>query len=102
MRHLSEALEKHEDQIVVREKMFLKHARYLTITDGDEEVPNLSRAVVILCRRNDVLYTSAERQQQLEAPFTSFPGWNCVVSSKDGTINVPEQFRGEAHCSICC
>ncbi|KAL2642208.1 hypothetical protein R1flu_009795 [Riccia fluitans] len=76
MRRLSEALEKHEDQIVVREKMFLKHVRYLTVTYGDEEAPpDLSRAAVILCRRNDVLYTSAERQQQLEAPFTSFPDW---------------------------
>ncbi|KAL2635457.1 hypothetical protein R1flu_006936 [Riccia fluitans] len=67
MRRLCEALEEHEDQIVVREKMFLKHAKYLTITDGNEEASNLSRAAVILCRRNDVLYTSAERQQQLEA-----------------------------------
>ncbi|KAL2607969.1 hypothetical protein R1flu_026542 [Riccia fluitans] len=63
MWHFSEALEEHEDHIVVWEKMFLKHARYLTVTDGDEEAPNLSRAVVILCRRNDVLYTSAEQQQ---------------------------------------
>ncbi|KAL2649925.1 hypothetical protein R1flu_018053 [Riccia fluitans] len=63
MFRLFEALEEHEDQIVVREKMFLKHARYLTVTHGDEEAPpDLSRAVVILCHRNDVLYTSAERQ----------------------------------------
>ncbi|KAL2620848.1 hypothetical protein R1flu_001053 [Riccia fluitans] len=62
MRHLSEALEEHEDQIVVREKMFLKHDKYLTITDGDDEAPDLSRAVVILCHRNDDLYTWAERQ----------------------------------------
>ncbi|KAL2624032.1 hypothetical protein R1flu_008277 [Riccia fluitans] len=90
MRHLCEALEEHEDQIVVREKTFLKHARYLTIKNGDEKVSDLSRAAVILCCRNDVLYTSAERQQQLEVPFTSFFGWNCVVSSEGGTINVPE------------
>ncbi|KAL2608407.1 hypothetical protein R1flu_026980 [Riccia fluitans] len=83
--------------------MFLKHARYLMVTHGDEEVPpDLSRTVVILCRRNDVLYTLAERQHQLDRPFTSFPGWNYVVSSEGGTINVPEQFRGGAHCSICC
>ncbi|KAL2635650.1 hypothetical protein R1flu_007129 [Riccia fluitans] len=92
----SEALEEHEDQIVVREKMFLKDARYLTVTHGDEKAPpDLSRAVVILCHRNDVLYTSAERQEQLDWPFTSFPGWNCVVSSEGDTINVLEQFRGE-------
>ncbi|KAL2621524.1 hypothetical protein R1flu_001729 [Riccia fluitans] len=60
MRKLSDALEEHEDQIVVLEKMFLKHTKYLTIIDGDEEVPDLSRAVVILCRRNNVQYTSAE------------------------------------------
>ncbi|KAL2629836.1 hypothetical protein R1flu_014522 [Riccia fluitans] len=96
MMHLFEALEEHEDQIVVLEKMFLKHARYLTVTDGDEEEPpHLSKAVVILCRRNDVLYTSVERQQQLEAPFTSFSDWNCVVSFEGGTINVPEKFKGE-------
>ncbi|KAL2649587.1 hypothetical protein R1flu_017715 [Riccia fluitans] len=54
---LTEALEEHEDQIMVREKMFLKHARYLTVTVGDEEVPpDISRAAVVLCRRNDVLY----------------------------------------------
>ncbi|KAL2611926.1 hypothetical protein R1flu_023618 [Riccia fluitans] len=58
----SEALEEHEDQIVVREKLFLKHARYLTVTVGDKEAPlDISRAAVVLCRRNDVLYTSAER-----------------------------------------
>ncbi|KAL2651286.1 hypothetical protein R1flu_019414 [Riccia fluitans] len=103
MFRLSEALEEHEDPIVVREKMFLKHARYLTVTHGDEEAPpDLSRAAVILCFRNDVLYTSAEWQQQLDRPFTSFPGWNCIVSSEGGTINMPEQFRGGAHCSICC
>ncbi|KAL2633152.1 hypothetical protein R1flu_004631 [Riccia fluitans] len=62
MRRLWEALEEHEDQIVFREKMFLKHAKYFTITYGDEEAPDLSRAIVILCCRNDVLYTSAERQ----------------------------------------
>ncbi|KAL2608320.1 hypothetical protein R1flu_026893 [Riccia fluitans] len=63
MFRLSKELEEHEDQIVVREKMFLKHARYLTVTHGDEEAPpDLSRAVVILCHRNDVLYTSAKRQ----------------------------------------
>ncbi|KAL2613526.1 hypothetical protein R1flu_025218 [Riccia fluitans] len=96
MYHLSKVLEEHEDQIVVREKMFLKHARYLTITDGDEEVPpDLSRAAVILCRRNDVLYTSGERQQQLDRPFTNFPGCNYAMSSEGGTINVPKQFRGE-------
>ncbi|KAL2613347.1 hypothetical protein R1flu_025039 [Riccia fluitans] len=96
MRRLSEVLEEHEDQIVVRGKMFLKHARYLTVTNGDEEAPPyLSRIAMIMCHRNDVLYTSVERQQQLEVPFTSFPGWNCVVSSEGGTINVPEQFRGE-------
>ncbi|KAL2644488.1 hypothetical protein R1flu_012075 [Riccia fluitans] len=95
MRKLSDALEEHEDQIMVREKMFLKHAKYLTITDGDEEVPDVSRAIVILCRRNDVLYTSAERQQHLEVPFTSFLGWNSTMSSEGGTINVPEQFRRE-------
>ncbi|KAL2628926.1 hypothetical protein R1flu_013612 [Riccia fluitans] len=33
---LIEALEEHEDRIVVREKMFLKHMRYLTVTIGDE------------------------------------------------------------------
>ncbi|KAL2642926.1 hypothetical protein R1flu_010513 [Riccia fluitans] len=88
---LSEALEEHEDQIVVREKTFLKHVRYLTVTHGDEEAPlDLSKAAMILCRRNDVLYTSAERQQQLDRPFTSFPGWNYTVSSEGGTINVPE------------
>ncbi|KAL2623985.1 hypothetical protein R1flu_008230 [Riccia fluitans] len=93
---LTEALEEHEDQILVREKMFLKHAKYLTVTVGDEEAPSdISKAVVVLCRRNDVLYTSAERQEQLDRPFTSFPGWNCAVSSEGGTINVPEQFRGE-------
>ncbi|KAL2609328.1 hypothetical protein R1flu_027901 [Riccia fluitans] len=96
MFHLSEALEEHDDQIVVREKMFLKHARYLTVTHGDEEAPlDLSKAAVILCHRNDVLYTSAKRQQQLDRPFTSFSGWNCVVSSEGGTINVQEQFREE-------
>ncbi|KAL2652697.1 hypothetical protein R1flu_020825 [Riccia fluitans] len=36
---LTEALEEHEDQILVREKMFLKHAKYLTVTVGDEEAP---------------------------------------------------------------
>ncbi|KAL2653193.1 hypothetical protein R1flu_021321 [Riccia fluitans] len=36
---LIEALEEHKDQIVIREKMFLKHARYLTVTVGDEEAP---------------------------------------------------------------
>ncbi|KAL2630733.1 hypothetical protein R1flu_015419 [Riccia fluitans] len=79
--------------------MFLKHAKYLTVTDGDEEAPDLSRAAVILCRRNDILYTSAERQQQLEAPFTSFSGWNYAVSFEGSTINVLEQFRGE-HISL--
>ncbi|KAL2629072.1 hypothetical protein R1flu_013758 [Riccia fluitans] len=99
---LTEALEEHEDQILVREKMFLKHAKYLTVTVGDEEAPpDISKAVVVLCRRNDVLYTSAERQEQLDRPFTSFPGWNCAVSSEDGTINVPEQFREGIVCSIC-
>ncbi|KAL2631173.1 hypothetical protein R1flu_015859 [Riccia fluitans] len=99
--------EEHEDQIVVREKMFLKHARYLTITVGDEEAPpNISRAAVILCHRNDILYTSAERQEQLDGPFTSFPDWNCAMSSEGGTINVPAQFRGE-QCALfvkcpCC
>ncbi|KAL2633715.1 hypothetical protein R1flu_005194 [Riccia fluitans] len=98
---LTEALEEHEDQILVREKMFLKHAKYLTVTVGDEEAPpDISKAAVVLCRRNDVLYTSAERQEQLDRPFTSFPGWNCPVSSEGGTINVPEQFRGTV-CSIC-
>ncbi|KAL2611940.1 hypothetical protein R1flu_023632 [Riccia fluitans] len=93
---LTEALEEHEDQILVREKMFLKHAKYLTVTVGDEEAPpDISKAAVVLCRSNDVLYTSAERQEQLDRPFTSFPGWNCAVSSEGGTINVPEQFRGE-------
>ncbi|KAL2619908.1 hypothetical protein R1flu_000113 [Riccia fluitans] len=91
------------DWIVVWEKMFLKHARYLTVIDEDEEAPpDVSRAAVILCHMNDVLYTSAKRQQQLEAPFTSFPSWNYAVSSESGTINVPEQFRRGAHCSICC
>ncbi|KAL2650880.1 hypothetical protein R1flu_019008 [Riccia fluitans] len=89
--HLTEALEEHEDQILVREKMFLKHVKYLTVTVGDEEAPqDISKAAVVLCRRNDVLYTSAERQEQLDRPFTSFPGWNCAVSSEGGTINVPE------------
>ncbi|KAL2623962.1 hypothetical protein R1flu_008207 [Riccia fluitans] len=93
---LTEALEEHEDQILVREKMFLKHAKYLTITVEDEEAPpDISKAAVVLCRRNDVMYTSAERQEQLDRPFTNFPGWNCAVSSEGGTINVPEQFRGE-------
>ncbi|KAL2644612.1 hypothetical protein R1flu_012199 [Riccia fluitans] len=93
---LTEALEEHEDQILVREKMFLKHAKYLTVTVGDEEAPpDISKAAVVLCRKNDVLYTSVERQEQLDRPFTSFPGWNCAVSSEGGTINVPEQFRGE-------
>ncbi|KAL2652828.1 hypothetical protein R1flu_020956 [Riccia fluitans] len=93
---LTEALEEHEDQIVVREKMFLKHVRYLTVKVGDEEAPpDISRAVVVLCHRNDVLYTSAERQEQLDRPFTSFSGWNCAMPFEDGTINVPEQFRGE-------
>ncbi|KAL2608914.1 hypothetical protein R1flu_027487 [Riccia fluitans] len=92
---LTEALEEHEDQILVREKMFLKHAKYLTVTIGDEEAPlDISKAAVVLCRRNDVLYTSAERQEQLDRPITSFPDWNCVVSFEGGTINVPEQFRG--------
>ncbi|KAL2628627.1 hypothetical protein R1flu_013313 [Riccia fluitans] len=92
---LTDALEEHEDQIVVWEKMFLKHARYLTVTIWDEEAPpDISRAVVVLCHRNDVLYTSAEWQEQLDRPFTSFSGWNCAVSSEGGTINVPEQFRG--------
>ncbi|KAL2611160.1 hypothetical protein R1flu_022852 [Riccia fluitans] len=94
---LTEALEEHEDQILVREKMFLKHTKYLTVTVGDEEAPpDISKAAVVLCRRNDVLYTSAERQEQLDRPFTSFPGWNCAVSSEGGTINVPEQFRGNS------
>ncbi|KAL2622539.1 hypothetical protein R1flu_002744 [Riccia fluitans] len=92
----TEALEEHEDQILVWEKMFLKHAKYLTVTVGDEEAPpDISKAAVVLCRRNDVLYTSAERQEQLDRPFTSFPDWNLAVSSEGGTINVPEQFRGE-------
>ncbi|KAL2650387.1 hypothetical protein R1flu_018515 [Riccia fluitans] len=99
---LTEALEEHEDQILVREKMFLKHAKYLTVTVGDEEAPpDISKAAVVLCRRNDVLYTSAERQEQLDRPFTNFPGWNCAVSFEDGTINVPEQFKGGTVCSIC-
>ncbi|KAL2652395.1 hypothetical protein R1flu_020523 [Riccia fluitans] len=102
MRHNSEALEEHEDQIVVWEKMFLKHPKYLTVTDGDEDALDLSRAVVILCRRNDVQYTSAEQQQLLEAPFINFPGWNCVVSSEGGMLNVLEQFKGGAMCSIFC
>ncbi|KAL2649900.1 hypothetical protein R1flu_018028 [Riccia fluitans] len=94
--HLTEALEEHQDQILVWEKMFLKHAKYLTVTVGDEEAPpDISKAAVVLCRRNDVLYTSVERQEQLDRPFTSFPGWNCAMSSEGGTINVPEQFRGE-------
>ncbi|KAL2634444.1 hypothetical protein R1flu_005923 [Riccia fluitans] len=98
---LTEALEEHEDQILVREKMFLKHAKYLTVTVGDEEAPpDISKAAVVLCRRNDVLYTSVERQEQLDRPFTSFPGWNCAVSSEGGTINVPEQLGGTM-CSIC-
>ncbi|KAL2643020.1 hypothetical protein R1flu_010607 [Riccia fluitans] len=88
---LIEALEEHEDQILVREKMFLKHAKYLTVTVGDEEAPpDISKAAVVLCRSNDVLYTSVERQEQLDRPFTSFPGWNCAMSSEGGTINVPE------------
>ncbi|KAL2608434.1 hypothetical protein R1flu_027007 [Riccia fluitans] len=95
MRRLWEALEEHEDQIVVREKMFLKHTKYLIVTDGDEEAPDLSRAAVIFCCRNDVLYTSVERQQHLEVPFTNFPGWNYAMSSKGSTINVPQQFWGE-------
>ncbi|KAL2613318.1 hypothetical protein R1flu_025010 [Riccia fluitans] len=70
--------------------MFLKHAKYLTITDGDEEAPDLSRAAMILCHKNDILYTSVERQQHLEVPFTSFPGWNCVLTSKGGMMNIPE------------
>ncbi|KAL2610405.1 hypothetical protein R1flu_028978 [Riccia fluitans] len=99
---LTEALEEHEDQILVQEKMFLKHAKYLTVTVGDEEAPSdISKAAVVLCRRNDVLYTSAERQEQLDRPFTCFPGWNCAVSSEGGTINVPEQFRGGTVSSIC-
>ncbi|KAL2644078.1 hypothetical protein R1flu_011665 [Riccia fluitans] len=94
--------EEHEDQILVREKMFLKHAKYLMVTVGDEEAPpDISKATVVLCRRNDVLYTSAERQEQLDRPFTNFPGWNCAVSFEGGTINVPEQFRGGTVCSIC-
>ncbi|KAL2654271.1 hypothetical protein R1flu_022399 [Riccia fluitans] len=48
---LTEALEEHEDQILVREKMFLKHAKYLTVTVGDEEAPpDISKAAVVLCR----------------------------------------------------
>ncbi|KAL2651052.1 hypothetical protein R1flu_019180 [Riccia fluitans] len=62
MRKRSDALEEHEDQIVVREKMFLKHAKYMIVTNGDEEAPDLSRVAMILCHRNDVLYTLAERQ----------------------------------------
>ncbi|KAL2651404.1 hypothetical protein R1flu_019532 [Riccia fluitans] len=93
---LTKVLEEHEDQVVVREKMFLKHTRCLTLKVGDEEAPpDISRAAVVLCHRNDVLYTSAERQEQMDRPFTNFPGWNCAVPSKGGTINVPEQFRGE-------
>ncbi|KAL2631432.1 hypothetical protein R1flu_016118 [Riccia fluitans] len=58
---LTEALEEHEDQILVREKIFLKHAKYLTVKVGDEEAPpDISKAAMVLCRRNDVLYTSAE------------------------------------------
>ncbi|KAL2634792.1 hypothetical protein R1flu_006271 [Riccia fluitans] len=73
--HLTEALEEHEDQILVWEKMFLKHAKYLTVIVGDEEAPpDISKAAVVLCRRNDVLYSSAEQQEQLDMPFTSFPG----------------------------
>ncbi|KAL2629667.1 hypothetical protein R1flu_014353 [Riccia fluitans] len=99
---LTEALEEHEDQILVREKMFLKHTKYLTVTVGDEEAPpDISKVAVVLCRRNDVLYTSAEQQEQLDRPFTNFLGWNCAVSSEGGTINVPEQFRGGTMCSIC-
>ncbi|KAL2629036.1 hypothetical protein R1flu_013722 [Riccia fluitans] len=87
---------------MVWEKMFLKHARYLMVIVGDEEAPlDISRAVVVLYCRNDVLYTSAERQEQLDRPFTSFPGWNCAVSSEGGTINMPEQFKGGTVCSIC-
>ncbi|KAL2628872.1 hypothetical protein R1flu_013558 [Riccia fluitans] len=72
---LTEALEEHEDQILIREKMFLKHMKYLMVTVGDEEAPpDISKAAVVLCRRNDFLYTSAERQEQLDRPFTSFPG----------------------------
>ncbi|KAL2652309.1 hypothetical protein R1flu_020437 [Riccia fluitans] len=71
---LTEALEEHEDQILVREKIFLKHTKYLTVTVGDEEAPpDISKAAVVLRWRNDVLYTSAERQEQLDRPFTSFP-----------------------------
>ncbi|KAL2651019.1 hypothetical protein R1flu_019147 [Riccia fluitans] len=99
---LTEALEEHEDQILVREKMFLKHAKYLMVTVGDEEAPpDISKVAVVLCRRNDVLYTSAERQEQLDRPFTNFPGWNYAVSYEGGTINMPEQFRGGTMCSIC-
>ncbi|KAL2636242.1 hypothetical protein R1flu_007721 [Riccia fluitans] len=92
---LTEALEEHEDQILVREKMFLKHAKYLTVTVGDEEAPpDILKAAVVLCRRNDVLYTSAERQEQLDRPFTSFPGWNCAVSSEGATyFRDPVQLR---------
>ncbi|KAL2641890.1 hypothetical protein R1flu_009477 [Riccia fluitans] len=98
---LTEALKEHEDQILVREKMFLKHTKYLTVTVGDEEAPpDISKAAVVLCRRNDVLYTSAEQQEQLDRPFTSFPGWNCAVSSEGSTINVPEQFRGGEQCAL--
>ncbi|KAL2654100.1 hypothetical protein R1flu_022228 [Riccia fluitans] len=47
---LTEALEEHEDQILVREKMFLKHAKYLMVTVGDEEAPpDISKAAVVLC-----------------------------------------------------
>ncbi|KAL2641594.1 hypothetical protein R1flu_009181 [Riccia fluitans] len=95
MRKLSDALEEHEDQIVVQEKMFLKHTKYLIVTNGDEEAPDLSRVVVILCHRNNILYTSAERQHHLKVPFANFSAWNCVVSFEGDTINVPQQFKGE-------
>ncbi|KAL2643250.1 hypothetical protein R1flu_010837 [Riccia fluitans] len=52
---LTEALEEHEDQIMVREKMFLKHA----VTVGDEEAPpDISKAAMSSSGGNSVLYLS--------------------------------------------
>ncbi|KAL3698937.1 hypothetical protein R1sor_016959 [Riccia sorocarpa] len=74
LRRLNDALEEHEDQIVLHEKMFLKHARFLSPTEDDADVSDLSRCSVILTRHNT---------------------WR-------GTAHqLPEQFQGGERCSIC-
>ncbi|KAL2644557.1 hypothetical protein R1flu_012144 [Riccia fluitans] len=86
--------------------MFLKHAKYLTVIVGDEEAPpDISKAAVVLCRRNDVLYTSAEREEQLDRPFTRSLGAYLIATCPHIfhlECLVRTMRQGQVKCPNCC